>query len=39
MPQALTKLRFRVCILHSVADHCLCAGFSANLKQRLTCDY
>ncbi len=36
MPQQFAKLQYCVYILHSVADDLLYAGFSTNLKLRLT---
>ena len=36
MPKTFAKLQFCVYVLHSVADDFLYAGFSTNLKQRLT---
>jgi len=36
MPRTFAKLQYCVYILHSVADDFLYAGFSTDLKQRLT---
>ena len=36
MPKTFAKLQFCVYVLHSVADDFLYAGFSTNMKQRLT---